>query len=117
MDAKGLVKSRTTASMVVKWTPKGAEVALTTSPIPLYAPFIPFELSDEAFTSSPFREIEYSYNFAKERMEQTERLLKAPLEKRLAVNKLVLKFEEELAGEPLEKEREFREEVAKILES
>ena len=48
---------------------------------------------------------------------QTERLLKAPLEKRLAVNKLVLKFEEELAGEPLEKEREFREEVAKILES
>lgn len=117
MDAKGLVKSRTTASMVVKWTPKGAEVALTTSPIPLYAPFIPVELSDEAFTSSPFREIEYSYNFAKERMEQTERLLKAPLEKRLAVNKLVLKFEEELAGEPLEKEREFREEVAKILES
>lgn len=117
MDAKGLVKSRTTASMVVKWSPDNIEVALTTSPIPLYAPFIPFTLSDEAFNTSPFREIEYSYTFAKERMDQTERLLKAPLAKRQAVNNLALEFEKNLKGDPLAKEKKFRAEVDKILKS
>ncbi len=115
MDAKGLVKSRTTASMVVKWGSNGIEVALTTAPIPLYAPFIPFEVSEEAFENSPFREIEYSYRFAKERMAQTERLLKAPLAKRIDINQAVLRFEEKLTGDPLIAEEEFRGEVERIL--
>jgi len=115
MDAKGLVKSRTTASMVVKWGSSGIEVALTTAPIPLYAPFIPFELSEEAFENSPFREIEYSYRFAKERMAQTERLLKAPLAKRIEINQAVLRFEEKLTKDPLVAEEEFRGEVERIL--
>ncbi len=117
MDAKGLVKSRTTASMVVKWAPSGIEVALTTAPIPLYAPFVPFSIDDEAFESSPFREIEYSYRYAKERMAQTERLLKAPLAKRIEINQAVTRFEEKLTGDPLAKEEEFRGEVERILAS
>ncbi len=115
MDAKGLVKSRTTASMVAKWTSNGIEVALTTAPIPLYTPFIPFELSEEAFENSPFKDIEYSYRFAKERMAQTERLLKAPLAKRIEVNQAVIRFEEKLTGDPLKAEEEFRGEVERIL--
>ncbi len=115
MDAKGLVKSRTTASMVAKWTSNGIEVALTTAPIPLYTPFIPFELSEEAFENSPFKDIEYSYRFAKERMAQTERLLKVPLAKRIEVNQAVIRFEEKLTGDPLKAEEEFRGEVERIL--
>ncbi len=115
MDAKGLVKSRTTASMVAKWTSNGIEVALTTAPIPLYTPFIPFELSEEAFENSPFKDIEYSYRFAKERMAQTERLLKAPLAKRIEVNQAVIRFEEKLTGDPLKAEEEFRGKVERIL--
>ena len=72
-------------------------------------------MSEEAFENSPFREIEYSYRFAKERMAQTERLLKAPLAKRIDINQAVLRFEEKLTGDPLIAEEEFRGEVERIL--
>ncbi len=115
MDAKGVVKSRTTASMIVSWDQATAQVWFTTSPISLYSPFMPFDLKT---AQAPFNAVKASYEFTKERMAQTEKLLKAPLHDRLAVHQEALKTEKKLFKgdlDPLVEEKKFRAKVAKIL--
>jgi len=75
MDAKGLVMSRTTASMIAEYHEGVPLVYFTGSPIPIFNPFIPFALSPEAFTTSPFAELSFGYPFALQRTKNLEAVL------------------------------------------
>ncbi|MFA7117784.1 MAG: C69 family dipeptidase [Sphaerochaetaceae bacterium] len=74
LDAKGLVRSQTTSSMIVENQGKSSLVWLTGSPLPIYHPFIPFTLSNKAFASSPFADIGQSYAFSKQHIVLTEQI-------------------------------------------
>ncbi|MGI6433588.1 MAG: C69 family dipeptidase [Sphaerochaetaceae bacterium] len=126
MDASGLVKSRTTASMIVEYHNATAVVWLTGSPLPSYSPFIPFSLDATAFASSPFKSIDHCYAFAVERTNIAEciRIAQASAKDELAAlakryeNQWRQKVVSTLPLVPLtliEQEKEFRKEVVQLL--
>jgi len=79
LNAKHLVKSQTTASMIVEYNKDTSSnlVWLTGSPLPTYSPYIPFTLSTSAFATNPFSDLGYCYDFAKERVDLTKKIEKA----------------------------------------
>jgi dipeptidase len=113
LNAKGLVQSQTTASMIVEYASGTPLVWLTGSPLPAYFPYAPYTISKAAFASNPFTELSYSYAFAKNRTDLTKRIEKASA-----------KTLEQLAGKSRDLEQEFetlirvpyREGNAKLLE-
>jgi hypothetical protein len=74
LNAKGLVQSQTTASMIVEYANGTPLVWLTGSPLPAYFPYAPFTISKESFASNPFADLSYSYAFAKKRTDLTKRI-------------------------------------------
>lgn len=78
MDASGFVKSRTTASMIVEYHEGRALAWLTGAPLPLYSPFIPFAVSEEAISSAAHADMQFAYRFATERSALTRHMLAAP---------------------------------------
>ena len=75
MNATKLVKSRTTASMIVEYGAENPLVWFSSGPMPIFNPFLPFSVSQEAFNTSPFADINYGYTFALERTKRIEALL------------------------------------------
>jgi hypothetical protein len=82
LNAKGLVQSQTTASMIVEYANGTPLIWLTGSPLPAYFPFAPYTISKSAFTSNPFAELSYSYAFAKNRTDLTKRIERASVQTR-----------------------------------
>jgi len=95
LNAKALVKSQTTASMIVEYNKNTSSnlVWLTGSPLPAYSPYIPFTLSTSSFATNPFNNISYSYNFAKERVNLTKKIEKATPKTLQQLSILSRKFE------------------------
>lgn len=74
MDATGLVRSRTTASMIVTYPNGKPLIWATGAPLPNFSPYIPSPLDMQL----PYADIGYAYRFAKERMSLTDQILVAP---------------------------------------
>lgn len=77
LDAKGLATSRTTNSMIVEYINQKPIVWFTATSFPIFSPFIPFGVTTEDFEQSKFNDINFSYSFAKEKYELTEKIVKA----------------------------------------
>jgi secernin len=106
IDAKGLVSSQTTASMIVESSGKSTLVWMTGSPLPYYHPYIPFTISSNAFENHDMREIRNAYAFAQNRILLTQRITTASKETRRTVSQLARELEasyEALVREPFEK--------------
>lgn len=124
MDAKGVVTSRTTSSMIVEYIGSAPLVWLTGSPLPSYSPFLPFSIEESAFSKSPFSSLEFAYRFSKERTDLSNLILIAPPRAKEAIHAAALECEQacrslveqkEIIEGPLVKEQEFRERVVAIL--
>ncbi|AEV28082.1 dipeptidase [Sphaerochaeta pleomorpha str. Grapes] len=74
LDAKPLVKTQTTASMIVEYAPSCCLIWLTGSPLPIYFPYLPCTLSSSSFSTHPFSNPAYCYAFAQERVALTKRI-------------------------------------------
>ncbi|WP_320130096.1 hypothetical protein [uncultured Sphaerochaeta sp.] len=93
LDAKGLVASQTTSSMIVEYRDTAFLVWLTGSPLPIYHPFIPFTLSETQFASNPFASITQSYAFSKQRIDLTKLVMEGSPQAREAIAKLARNLE------------------------
>jgi hypothetical protein len=78
LNAKGLVQSQTTASMIIEYAKGSCLVWLTGSPLPSYFPYLPFTLSASSFSTNPFANLSYCYAFAKNRTALTKTIEQAP---------------------------------------
>ena len=105
IDAKGVVSSQTTASMIMETSGKSALIWMTGSPLPYYHPYLPFTISSNSFEKHEYREISYAYEFAKSRIALTKRIKAASIEIRRTVTQLARELEasyEALVREPFE---------------
>jgi secernin len=125
LDTKGIATSRTTNSMIVEYTDQKPLVWFTATSFPIFSAFIPFGVTEEDFKQSKFNDINFSYSFAKEKYELTEKIVKATKEqKEKIVEKAYqlensfrdqLKEDSNFTAKILEDEISYRKEIEQIL--
>jgi hypothetical protein len=85
MDSRGLIKSQTTGSLVVESEGNMTLAWMTGAPAPNFNPFFPSTLSKTAFESEEFSDPMTSYAFALRKIEQTNKIKRAPLEVQMKI--------------------------------
>lgn len=125
LDAKGIATSRTTNSMIVEYIDQKPIVWFTATSFPLFSPFIPFGVTEKEFEQSKFNDINFSYSFAKEKYELTEKIVKAAKEQKEKIVEKTYQLESSfrdkiktdgyLITTILKDEKEYRKEIEQIL--
>ena len=80
MDSQGLIKSQTTASLIVESEGGMCLAWMTGAPAPNLNPFYPLSLSKKAFNSEDFSNSMASYAFALYKIEQTNKIKRSSIE-------------------------------------